>query len=171
MSVQVTISGLERLHERLSYLRDQSARRIGRAAVGAMAQEFARGIRRYVPESVAPRTADRGIGARTLRSLGPRDFRAKAGIRVGSANKNILKSVNRGKRKGVGVTAQNLHWFALGTVARRTRGGRYTGKIDKAKWGGFVPKGVLAVEQVAVAKAMKVAEKRITAEVLKAARS
>jgi hypothetical protein len=124
-----------------------------------------------------------------MRSKGPRLYAAKAGIGVGSAQKNALNVVNRGKRKGVGTTAKNLHWFALGTADRftgakksgkstnrlskhyaRLTGHRrkFTGRIDQNKFGGFVQKGVTAVELQALAQAQQLADTLIAQEVANA---
>ena len=77
--------------------------------------------------------------------------------------------------KGVGVSANNLRWFAIGTANRftgskRVRGkfGRYlktrvptgnrirfTGRINERLWGGFVQKGSAAAKGPALDAAKK----------------
>lgn len=178
INTTVTVSGIEEIDARLQYLADKSARRIGRACAKKMVSTYARAIRRFIPASIAPSTSDKGIGSRGMRSKGPRVYAAKAGIGVGSAQKNALNVVNRGKRKGVGITAKNLHWFALGTGDRYTgskKSGnkrkstgnlrRFTGRIDKQKFGGFVQKGVIASDAQAIAQAQQLADKLIGSEV------
>ena len=190
-AVTVTVSGIPEVDARLQYLADKSARRIGRAAATKMVATYARSMRRFVPDSVAPKTSDKGIGSRSMRSRGSRVYAAKAGIGVGRAQKNALNVVNRGRRKGVGVTAKNLHWFALGTDDRFTgakKSGkstnraskyytrptgnkrRFTGRIDREKFGGFIQRGVTAVELEAIAQAQLVVD-RLLEEEVSAARS
>lgn len=184
MQAHVEITGIAEIEESLSYLKDRSARRIGRAAAGRMATVYAQGMRRFIPKSIRPSARDKGIGSRTLKTVGARAFRAKAGIRVGNAAKNIPTAVNRGKRKGVGVSANNLHWFALGTKDRftgRKKSGntsslstgnkrRFTGRLDKEKWGGFIQKGVQATELPALEAARTTAQRMIDQEAAKAKR-
>ena len=178
IGVTAVVSGIPEIDARLQYLADKSARRIGRACAKKIVSTYARSIRRFVPASIAPSTSDKGIGSRGMRSKGPRLYAAKAGIGVGNAQKNALNVVNRGKRKGKGVTAKNLHWFALGTAdrftgskksgAKRKATGhkrRFTGRLDKDKFGGFVQKGVTAVELEAIGQAQKLADRLIGEEV------
>ncbi len=176
LGTTVTITGIPEIDARTQFLADRDARRIGRAAARKIVGIYARSIRRFVPASIAPSTSDKGIGSRGMRQRGARVYAAKAGIGVGRAAKNALKVVNRGRRKGVGVSARNLHWFALGTTDRYTgakKSGatsdrrsphyrkptghvrRFTGRIDKQKFGGFVERGVTAVELEALAQAQK----------------
>lgn len=189
MNVTVKFTGVEELDDALSYLADKSAKRIGKSAATKMASVYAKAIRRFVPSSIAPSTPDRGIGSRGDRAKQSQLQTAKAGIGVGKANKKAreLTIVNRGRHKGVGVSARNLHWFALGTgdrftgqtIRRNRKTGRstvkatgnprhFTGRIDKAKFGGFVQAGVLASELPAIAEARKVVDRKIAAEVEKA---
>lgn len=59
---------------------------------------------------------------------------------LGAAKKEIAAGVNRPEgKKGVGMSARNIHWYVLGTAQRRTKSGRNTGRmpangIVKAGW-------------------------------------
>lgn len=178
MPTTVVVSGIPEIDSRLQFLADKSARRIGRAAATKIVGVYARSIRRFVPDSIAPQTSDKGIGSRGIRSKGARVYSAKAGIGVGRAQKSALNVVNRGRKKGVGVTVKNLHWFALGTEDRYTgskKSGKkrkqtgntrkFTGRIDKQKFGGFVEKGVTAVELEALAQGQQLVDRLLESEV------
>lgn len=182
------ITGLQELEENLSYIAQIPAKRIGGRVVMRMAQVLARGIRAQIRPTIAPRIADKGIGYRRLRRQGQDAILAKIGVAVGRAGKNATKFTSkmaakefkRGKRPGVGVTAANLHWFALGTKPRYTgekltwkngrrvlaktgNARRYVGQIDKTKWGGFVQRGFEASQSQAI-EAGKVLGERLIAE-------
>lgn len=120
-------------------------------------------------------------------------------LRIRERGKKFVRFTRTG-RKGVGISVANLHWFALGTKDRYTgqqsvqqinqmrsgkklvnrrgqyvtkkTGGKvhYTGRIDKAKFGGFVQRGVNASLSEARAEAAKTINKMIDAEA-KAART
>lgn len=172
--IGIKVEGIDELRERLTFLGDRDARSIGRAAENAMAREMAKSIRRFIPKSIMPQAADKGIGSRLIRMRGGIDPGAKAGVAVGPSGKRVNAVINRGGRKGVGVSANNLHWFALGTADRytgsRKSGNRskptgnprhFTGRIDKTKWGEFVQRGALAAELTAVAAAQKAVASKI----------
>lgn len=177
----VQITGFQKLDENLQHMKDAPAKKIGGRVVARMAAVAARYIRRFIAASIAPKTADKGIGSRRVRTNSGGAVLAKAGIAVGRAFKNALNVVNRGKRKGVGVTAKNLHWFARGTKQRytgqKTKGRgpkarqvstgnprKYTGMIDKAKWGGFVQAGVAAGESEMLREAQLLGDRLIREE-------
>lgn len=64
----------------------------------------------------------------------------KVGVGVGvkpSAKVGVQK--NRGKKKGVGISAKNAHWPMLGTENRWTKRGRFTGRMPVQKnFAGFM---------------------------------
>lgn len=182
----VRITGVHELDDSLSYLRDKSAKRIGKSCVGTMATVTAKAIRAYVPASIARSVnmaSDKGIGSRTSRAKMSTIQAAKAGVSVGAAYKNSQRfSVsNRGGRPGVGISARNEHWFALGTADRWTGSKRnrskygprriltgsrahFTGRIDKAKFGGFVPRGAAAAKMPAIEAARQKMDSMIAKE-------
>lgn len=185
MSVTFAMTGVKELDDALSYLRDKSAKRIGKAASRKMASVLARGMRTFVPKSLAKSlmmTTTKGIGSRGDKARQSNIQVAKAGVAVGAAGRAAKFSVmNRGKRRGVGVGARNLHWFAAGTTDRytgtrtyRVKGGKrtkstgnarhFTGRINKQIWGGFVQRGATAMRTTAIAEAAKLMNKMIVAE-------
>lgn len=174
----VAITGFEEFDDRLSYLRDKSAQKIGKAVSRRMAVVVAQGIRKEVPEELNVFGSNRGIGSRGSKSKMSSIQTAKAGIAVGSAGKNIPKIVNRGGKKGVGISARNLHWFALGTADRwtgsRKSGKRrvptgnprhFTGRIREEMYGGFVQRGAYNSGQRAIDEGRKTMERMIEQEV------
>lgn len=186
MEAVARITGIRELDESLSYLRDKSSKKIGKACAGKMATVHARAIRQYVPASLARSinmASDRGIGSRNSKGRKSSIMGAKAGVSVGSAYKSSSRFtvVNRGKRKGIGVSARNLHWFGAGTADRWTGSRRnrskvgprristgkpvkFVGRISKAKWGGFVQRGAAVAERPAIEAALQTAERMIAAE-------
>lgn len=183
-------------------MRGPGVARIGKACVRRMAAVVASRIRRFIPRQLKPNSYGSGIGHRAIKGL----VRSKAGVAVGRAGK-IARVVQRGHgvqrtrvvlsksgellgrrstkfqrftrtgRKGVGISAANLHWFALGTQERytgATKGRatgklrRYTGRIAKEKFGQFVPRGAQAAQPEALAAAVRVANRMIPLEVQRA---
>lgn len=187
MDPVVNIDGMS-LDRAFSYLSEQSAPRIAKRCAGRMGTVYARNIRQQIPPSIARSVnmaADKGIGSRTSKARVSTIQTAKAGVGVGSAMKNakISGAKARGGRRGVGISARNLHWFGLGTddrytglkwIARgRTRRHhqiltgnriRYVGRIDKAKWGGFVQRGVAAGTEQALSVAAEVVRQELAKE-------
>lgn len=171
----VQVTGFDELDHILSRIGGPSAQKMGKAAVGRMGQVYAKTIRKYIPKSIASSlnmASDKGIGSRNTRAKLSTITTAKAGVSVGGSFKRAKKwqkglgaaggaNGKRPGRKGVGVSARNLMWFALGTKDRftgskRIRGkyGRltnkrkstgnpvvFTGRINERIWGGFVQAG------------------------------
>lgn len=162
--ISAVVIGIDELDAKLKYLHTQAANKIARAVVRVGLKMAANDIRRRIKPTIAPRTADRGIGISVKRKAGS-GVVGKTGVAVGDASKRAIVATNRGRRKGVGVSARNLHWFALGTQDRytgsvriRNKAGlgkrkstgnarRYTGRIEKSRWGGFVKNYSLASVQ------------------------
>lgn len=189
MAAKVVTTGFAELDETLSYLRTTSANRIARKAVSRMATIVVRYQRREIAgEDWAPKTSDRGISSRNTKGRLSSIKAAKAGIGVGSAQKKWGTVVNRGRRKGVGVSARNLHWFALGTQDRYTgaksvgRKGRrrlvatgkarkFTGRIRKDVFGGFILRGAAAATPEALRAAEGIVQMEVAKEVAAARRT
>lgn len=119
------------------------------AGVRAMMTPIAKAMRSAVNAATVPRKkshlkaeARKSIGSRfTAPKMGKRRGikEAKVGFSVGKAGKAVKRAkAARGKRlakgkgggKGVGISAQNIHWFVLGTAERQHKSGHPTGKID-----------------------------------------
>jgi hypothetical protein len=160
-------TGFPELDAKLRYMATAAANRITTAAVRVGLRESAKFIRDRIPLSIKKgiNESSKGIGV-TTNSKKANGTSGKVGAGVGKTMReaggiNAKSLQRRGKRKGVGVSARNLHWFAMGTEDRytgskriRTKGNwkakklektgnrvRFVGRIDKLKWGGFVKAG------------------------------
>ena len=168
---KVVLTGVAELDHALSYMHTIHANKVANMCIAAGCRKAASNIRRHIKRSIRPRTLDKGIGWRMKRGTRKNKADGKAGVAVGKAFRASIKRTGpralwqgkKGKksvRKGVGISAANLHWFALGTKKRylkaeakpssttllgKTRQlfskkpkGRYTGMISKQKYGNFV---------------------------------
>lgn len=194
VSAKLILTGVDELDEQLSFLHTRVAARIAKKALRAGAVVVARHIRRAIGvKNWVPHAADKGIGSIGKRAFRKNFFEAKAGASVGASQRKEGITVNRGKRKGVGISSRNIHWFAMGTNDRwtgaKSSGGRrlkdgtrghrtwkktghprrFVGKIDKAKFGGFVQRGSLAAKAEVEARMTKVGRDEI-AKVYRTAR-
>lgn len=169
-------TGFPELDAKLQYMATSAANVIVSRAVRVGLNESAKAIRSRIPASLRIAEGSKGIGI-TTNSKKANGTTGKVGAGVGKTQSeaggiNARSLMRRGKRKGVGVSARNLHWFAMGTVNRftgskriRTNGKwnsknrqstgkpvRFVGRIDKLKWGGFVKQGFQSSLPAAYAK-------------------
>lgn len=121
------VQGLADLQAKLKHLGSEGSSRVMRSALGAANTALAQALRAAVnASSLAPtlkRAARQAIGKRYgKRKGGPGkgQMEAKAGFAVG---KKPGKTKDRGSRKGVGISAANIHWVVLGTKERKLKGG------------------------------------------------
>ena len=146
---KVVLTGVAELDHALSYMHTYHANKVANMCIAAGCRKAASNIRRHIKRSIRPRTLDKGIGWRMKKGTRKNKADGKAGVAVGRAFRASIKRTGpralwqgkKGKksiRKGVGISAANLHWFAMGTKKRYTKAGRYTGMIRKEKFGGFV---------------------------------
>lgn len=125
------VTGLKEIDDALKYLERQAANRIARAGLAKGARLAAKQIKQQVPASL--KNIRKAIGSTVRKAKGGESkgiTAAKAGAGVGTASqraKSIQK--DRGKKKGVGISAQNIHWYILGTTARQTKTGHSTGRM------------------------------------------
>lgn len=200
--IDLDIQGVEEVLERLSYINDAVRNRIERRALGRATAVLAKYIRKRIPKNIEPKFdgPKKGIGSRPLKKGESSVPMAKAGIGVGRALSRALDVMYRRGRKGVGIGARNLHWFAIGTTDRftgsrtysiRTKRGtaktkaksyadrkgrrtvltgnvrKFTGRIVKSKWGGFVESGAMAGRSEAFGECIKAIRAGIEAAALK----
>lgn len=144
------------LDQRLRDLALQTAPRIALAALVVAANELEDAIQSELDAdgSLSPElrgALKRTVGARMLRAANGRSsyvLAAKVGFGVGRHNRNEGKRSGRNK-SGVGISGQNVHWFALGTRERTTgarsssvrRGGRTVGTRSKTTGNAVRPCG------------------------------
>jgi len=119
-----TIEGAEELARKFARLGGPIGRRAMRAALNAALTVVARYARARVNATPAVKAelkaqARRLIGKRFKKQssgVAKGQVMAKTGFSVGSASK---KEQGWKGMKGVGISAQNIHWFVLGTDERR----------------------------------------------------
>lgn len=165
MEPQLVLTGTKEIDDALGYLHNIHANRVATACIRAGLRTGAANVRRHIRKSIRPRSRDKGIGWRLKKQTKKNKAEGKLGVAVGAAfshgiNYGKNRKVGKSKRRGVGITSRNLHWFALGTAKRYTQQslpsaqrsrswrsmfladkaarGHYTGEIEATKWGGFV---------------------------------
>jgi hypothetical protein len=115
------ILGIEELDRRLEGMKLAIANRCARAGLTKGARLAAKLIKKQVPGS--QKHIRKSIGSSVKKQKGGpnRGFtQAKAGAAVGRASKETGKAA-RGKRGGVGISAQNIHWYIMGTAERTVK--------------------------------------------------
>ena len=155
----------------LSSKADKIARDAVRSGLAAAVSKFAVGIRQQIPSPM--KAAKKLVGSGVSKAKSKRQG-AKAGFSVGRTSKVVLGRSGRnvtatGKLKGVGLSANNIHWAVLGTKQRTVKKTRmYVGGQlqDVTNWNtGKVPAiFYLAVEHGVKSKkneAIKAMEKKI----------
>jgi pyruvate dehydrogenase complex dehydrogenase (E1) component len=147
MPPTVSVTGLKNLDRKLARLQKEVAPKAAKAGTQAALTLVAKGMRQAVNSTDASTAlkaeARRAIGSK-VRKGGTDKFGktrepvAKVGFAVGKKRKKAVAASQkaRGERaakgkaggKGVGVSAQNIHWFVLGTKKRTVTTGRFAGK-------------------------------------------
>ncbi len=176
-------TGFAELDSKMRFMTTGGANRIVGMAARAGLRVAEKYIRDQIPATVRNGIVnkDKGIGS-TQKKKSTNGTSGKVGVGVGGTQKRAAaNSLQRGKRRGVGISARNLHWFAMGTAdrftgstrirtkmakavgARRSNGKmvKFTGKIDKAKFGGFVQRGMMAGKSAILEKMRSSVEKNL----------
>ena len=132
------LKGLDRLQRTLTAIGDKASRKAAKAGVNAGMTVLTRHIRKWVnasPGSPRVKKAARTTIGKSFK-FGPRGVpQAKGGFGVGRQSKGrkekaTLRAADKTK-KGVGISASDIHWFVLGTKKReQTTTGRSTGKVS-----------------------------------------
>lgn len=171
----MTTLGIPELDRRLQELGTREANKISRSALNQGLTVLAQAERSAIDSEggLSPelRTAmKKTVGKRlVLKESRNQAVRAKAGLGVGQrprgpvarqrAKSNILAAAaqrSEKKRSGVGISANNIQWFALGTKQRSTEKGYNRGRLDPVKVirraGGALPAVFARVRQVTLAK-------------------
>lgn len=124
-----SLTGVKELDRALMSLGESKIKRVTRSAVGKSLRVLAKGIKQKVPPQF--KGIKKAIGSRFNKAKGGAakgQVQAKVGVGVGmprfkkSKDGTWVKSTkfSSGDRKsgGVGISAQNAHWFILGTKDR-----------------------------------------------------
>ena len=160
--------GYEQLNRALTHLGSTVAKRVVKSATNAGLTVTSKAIKAAIgaEPGLAPglrRTLKKLVGKRFRKSKQSDNVVAKAGFAVGSAQKKQIGRSGK-NRGGVGLSAQNVHWFALGTQSRNTGSGASRGRITEVK---VVANAYQVSKGAAVAAMKKKALERIEAEVKK----
>jgi hypothetical protein len=169
--------GYEQLNRALAQLGSTVAKRVVKSATNAGLTVTSKAIKAAISAEpgLSPglrRSLKKLVGKRFRKSKQSDNVVAKAGFAVGSAQKKQIGRSGK-NRGGVGLSAQNVHWFALGTKTRRTGSGVVArllgrgasrGRITEVK---VVANAYQVSKGAAVAAMKKKSLERIEAEVKK----
>ena len=169
MTAQLT--GDKELIRKLNELGTRGAKKATRAGIRAAMTPVAKAARAAVnATSASPalkRAARKAIGKRFVRAK----LEAKVGFGVGKPSKKKRSAAKEramaGDRKGVGVSASNIHWFILGTQERSTAK-RRTGRIESVL-SGVIPNATMASAGASVEAARRKIQQVIEREARKRA--
>ncbi len=180
----IIITGLKAVERKLNRLATTASKKatvsghrasmttIAKAMRSAVNQaDFSAFVTKEESHTFLKREARKAIGARFSKGVAKELTLAKVGFSVGKRAKQVKSAqAARGKRlgagkgggKGVGVSAQNIHWFVLGTKKRflkkgsagGPKAGHPTGRIASV-FGGVTRLAFVASHQAAVVAARK----------------
>lgn len=113
-----SVTGLDELLKKLDYLSDVSADKVLCSIVRARLTVIGKQMKADVlPQVKGGRNA---VKTRFKRNRRKNWVTAKVGFHVGK-KRPVVKSVARPKGKGVGISANNIHWWVAGTNRRMTK--------------------------------------------------
>jgi len=172
--IRNALSGQKELLAALKGIDDAMVDKIAPAGMRGYLRETAKGVKSEIPSQF--KDARQGVGSRFVK----RDKRtklvtAKAGSKVGiktqrleaMAEKASAKRGKKGSRRGVGISANNIHWAIMGTKQRtRKSDGASTGQMGPLL-PGIVPRGVYKIKQQALAKFRELSRKEMVRQVQK----
>lgn len=169
--IRNALSGQKELLAALKGIDDAMVDKIAPAGMRGYLRETAKAIKAEIPGEL--KDARQGINSRFVkRDKRTKEVSAKAGSGVGikDARKQALAekaSAKRGKRSGVGISANNVHWAILGTGERtRKSDGQSTG-VMKPLLPDIVPRGVHKSKDAALAKFRELSKKELVRQVQK----
>lgn len=116
MQLDIRMVGLETVLKRMQTTKDKSSLSIGRAMVRGGLNVIGKQMKADLqPKARKGKTAVKGRFKKgNLRIV------AKVGFGVGPRNKKSIIPALRGKRGGVGIGPNNIHWWVAGTKRRFT---------------------------------------------------
>lgn len=116
-----TIQGLDQILRKLSHLEAKSADKVLSAMIRGQMKPIEQQMKKDVDAKV--KEGRKGVRSRFKNKKKKNWIQAKVGFGVGKQKKNAPKKVNRksGKQGGVGISAQNIHWWVAGTKRRQTK--------------------------------------------------
>lgn len=121
MADNEAIEGLDQLLRKLDQLSAKSADKVLSAMIRGQMKPIEQQMKKDVWTQV--KEGRKGVRSRFKNKKKRNEITAKVGFGVGKKKKNAPKIVNRkgGKRGGVGISAQNIHWWVAGTKTRQTK--------------------------------------------------
>lgn len=124
------VEGLDLLFKKMSVLENKSAEKILGAMVRAKLNVIGKQMKKDTSKKV--KEGRKGVRARFKHKINKNMIKALVGFGVGKRKKNEPKKVNRrgNKKGGVGISAQNIHWWVAGTKQRETRHGVDRGQME-----------------------------------------
>lgn len=156
-----TITGDKALMRKLKMLETTVSKRAARAGVNAGLTPIVRAIKQGINDSAASKEVKRvarpTIGKRLATTQGV-VTQAKVGFGVGKGGKARTKKITtaqrrregRGRRRGVGINARNIHWLVLGTKGRvQTKTGHKTGAV-RAFFEGIIARASIGAAQASL---------------------
>ena len=138
LKAQRTVLGIPELDKRLEGLQLAVANRVARSALAKGARVAAKTIKSEIPSRHKAMRKAIGSSVKRVKSGPNKGFtQAKAGAAVGkkAAKQKAEAEQTKAQRKaegkpGVGISAQNIHWYILGTRERTvTKTGQRVGKM------------------------------------------
>lgn len=170
VNLRQALSGDKDLLKSLRAVDDAMFNKVAPAGLRGYLRTTAAGIKSEIPGDY--KEARKGVHYRFVkRDKRTRQTMAKAGSQVGikKARRETLgeqAQAKRGKRPGVGISVNNLHWAILGTSERQRKDGRRTGRMDPLL-PGVVSRGTYKTRQQALAKFRELSKKELVRQVAK----
>ena len=123
------VEGLDLLLKKMSVLENRSAEKILGAMVRAKLNVIGKQMKKDTSKKV--KEGRKGVRARWKHKINKNMIKALVGFGVGKRKKNEPKKATRqrNKRGGIGISAQNIHWWVAGTEQRETRYGSDRGQM------------------------------------------
>lgn len=120
------------LRKGLEHFKESTQKRIVRGGVSKALRVLSKGIKGKVPPQF--KDLKKVIGTRMAKAAAGSNIGGKVGAGVGiKAKKKEEQKQKRDKKRegrpGVGIGAENVHWFIMGTDERTKKGGAPTGKM------------------------------------------
>lgn len=156
-----SITGDKKMDRKLKNLATSGQKRISRAALGKGLTVLGRGIRNAIDPK--QKSAKKTVGSKNKKNKKTGLHDAKVGLGVGKRTKSKKQ---RGTKKGVGISKENIHWLTLGTGHRATKKGKSTGRMPPVgiRW---VKQGVKHAEPEAVRVMQQTARAKLIQEAAK----
>lgn len=153
------VDGLEDIQKALGKLKLSMANRVARPGVNAAASMAAKIVKSKIPGRL--KSVRKAIGWRSVKTKDNGGVvGSKIGGGVGKREKNSVPVERDEKRPGVGISAQNVHWWFLGTQDRQTQF-RRTGRMPKA------PQGVSEMLAMRIGDLTQIMRKKIAIALVK----